>query len=101
MESQRYQRLNPIATAVAAGCTEILFALFVGFRMMGMMSQYGHVGWSGPSFTFGTGLVWWFGSALLTALAGAVFAWIYNAINGTTLSAISGQPSRSAQPPSA
>jgi hypothetical protein len=101
MESQQYQRLNPVATAIAAGCTELLFALFVGFRMMGMMSQYGHMGWSGPGITFGTGLVWWLGGALLTALAGAAFAWIYNAINRITKSAATGQQGQSPRTPSA
>lgn len=85
MESQRYQRINPVAAAVAAGCTELLFALLVGFRMMGMMAQYGHMGWGGPSFSVGAGLVWWLGGAVMSALAGAVFAWIYNAVNGSSV----------------
>ena len=84
MESQSYQRLNPLAMAVAAGCTELLFTLLVGFRMMSMMSQYGHMGWSGPGVTFGNGIFWWLGGAVLAALAGAVFAWIYNAISAAS-----------------
>jgi hypothetical protein len=72
------QELNPLAFAVAAGCTELVAVLLVGFPMAGMMS--GGYGMMQGGWGFGYGIVWWFGGALLAALAGAVFAWIYNAV---------------------
>jgi hypothetical protein len=77
---EQYRQLNPLAMAVAAGCTALLVALFVGFPMAGMMG-YGSM-WGG-GFSMGHGIAWWLGGALVAALAGAVFAWIYNAVVGS------------------
>lgn len=84
MQSQRYQPLNPLAIAVAAGVTWLLGSLLFGFSMMammggimggpGMMGVYSH----GSAMALST--MWWIG-AVLAALTGAFFAWIYNAVN--------------------
>jgi hypothetical protein len=78
-----YQQLNPLAAAVAAACTELLAALLIalpmlsmGGRMMG--GQTGMMGGSGPMIGFAA--AWWLGGAILFAVFGAVFAWIYNAV---------------------
>jgi len=92
MISNRYQQLNPLAVAVAAGCTELVSSLIVWWSMMGMMGGYGGMmgGYGGMmrgpggGFPIGYGIFWWVGSAMLTALAGALFAWIYNAINASS-----------------
>jgi hypothetical protein len=81
MQSQRYQQLNPLALAVAAGSTELITALIISFPtigMMRMMSGYGHMMW-------GVGITWWLGGAVISALAGAIFAWIYNAVNAPSI----------------
>ncbi len=85
MTSQRYQQLNPLALAVAAACTAFIAPLLIGLPMMGiggMMGRYGGGGmWGYPSgYAFGFGTFWIVG-ALLAALGGAIFAWIYNAVN--------------------
>jgi hypothetical protein len=97
MISNRYQQLNPLAVAIAAGCTELVSALVVWWSMAGMTGGYGGVMGGGttmggpmmrgPGIGFGYGLIWWLGGALLTALAGAFFAWIYNAINARSAGA--------------
>ena len=79
-EVTRYQQLNPLACAIAAGCSFLIFVLIIGFpmaSMSGMMGAYGGMMVRG----YGIGFAWWFGGAVAAALAGAVFAWIYNAIN--------------------
>lgn len=80
MKSQRYQQLNPLALAVAAGCTELIVSLFVGLSMMGMMGGPAMMGAYTHGSAMALGAMWWIG-AFLTALGGAAFAWIYNAIN--------------------
>ena len=85
----RYQRLNPLALAVASGCLALIAPLLIGFPMMSMgrmMGGYGpSAGVYGPPWGYGTGYlgfgVLWIVGALLAALAGAIFAWIYNAVN--------------------
>lgn len=80
IEVTRYQRLNPIAAALAAGCTALLFGLILGAPMFGA----GMMGGSGMimhEYGYGFTIAWWFAGALVAALAGAVFAWIYNAFN--------------------
>lgn len=79
-EMRQYQQLNPLGTAVAAGCTELIFVLMVGLPMMSMSGMMG-AGSGMMGHGYGFGFAWWFGGALLSALAGAVFAWIYNAVN--------------------
>lgn len=86
---QRYQQLNPLGLAVAAGITELLGVLLLGFPMISMMNGYGHMM---PGYTFGMGAVWWFTGAILAALAGAVFAWIYNVVNAAKTSALNAPP---------
>lgn len=84
MESQRYQQLNPTAFAAAAGCVELIIALFVAFPMIGIDGWYrprGMMSWYGTGLPFAFGIVWWIGGAVLAALVGAFFAWIYNAVN--------------------
>jgi hypothetical protein len=76
MQSTRYQQLNPLALAVAAGCTELISALLISFPMMGMMGQ-------ARSYA-GFAITWWIGGAVLSALAGAIFAWVYNAVNASS-----------------
>lgn len=84
--SQRYAHLNPAATAVAAACAEFAGALLVGLPMIGMMGGMGHMpGGYGMMSGFGFfGIAWWLGGALLFALLGALFAWIYNAVNAAS-----------------
>lgn len=59
--------------------------------MIGMMGGYGHM--MGMGFPFGFGIAWWLGGAVVAALAGAVFAWIYNAVNASSGVAGSADPS--------
>ncbi len=83
MKMQGYQQLNPLAMAVAAACAEVIAVLLFALPMLGMMGGYGsmmggygHMG----SFGFGFGIVWLLAGAVLAALLGAIFAWIYNAV---------------------
>jgi hypothetical protein len=101
MQAQRYTHLNPLAMAVASGCTELLLVLISGARAMSLMRGYGHMGWVGPVFPFAFRFVWWVGGALLTALGGAVFAWIYNAVNGRAAVAETAQPTTPSTPSTA
>ncbi len=97
MQTQRYQQLNPAALAIAAGSVAFIgsIVLRVGIMgMTGMMGGYGHGGamdgnqgmmgsygnmWGGISTGYVVaGVIVW---ALLAALLGATFAWIYNALN--------------------
>lgn len=88
MDSRQYQQLNPPALATATGVAAIVVSLFVGLPMMGfggMMGGYdGGGGWMmgryGPGYVFGFGIMWIVG-ALVAALAGAIVAWVYNAVN--------------------
>lgn len=80
MESQRYAQLNPLAAAVAAGTTALFGYLLIGLPMAGMMgSYYGRwgMGYGWHPFAF-----MWMGGIFTAALAGAIFAWVYNAVNG-------------------
>ena len=79
VEMTQYQRLNPFASALATGCTELIFALIVGLPMMGMGGMMNGYGMMGQGYA--VGLSWWLGGAVVAALAGAVFAWLYNAFN--------------------
>lgn len=84
MQPQRYQQLNPVALAVAGGVTWLLGSLLFGFSMMGMMGgMMGSPGMMG-AYSHGSAMalsaMWWIG-ALLAALIGAFFAWIYNGVN--------------------
>lgn len=86
MESQ-YHKLNPSALATATAVAAIVVSLFVGFPMLGfggMMHGYGEggsmMGRYGSGYVLGFGLMWIVG-ALVAALAGAVVAWVYNAVN--------------------
>lgn len=103
MESQRYQLLNPLAFAAAAGCTELIAALFVAVPMMGMVGWYhpgGMMSWYGTGLPLGFGIAWWIGGGLLTALAGAIFAWIYNAVNaGARATNVGSEPHTPASQP--
>jgi hypothetical protein len=67
----------------------LIAPLLIGFPVMSMGRMMGGYGSSpgvyGPPLGYGTGflglgLLWIFG-ALLAALAGAIFTWIYNAVN--------------------
>lgn len=70
--------MNPLACAIAAGCTELILALIIGLPMLGgMMGNYDGMMRHG----YGVGIVWWLGGAVVSALAGAVFAGIYNIVN--------------------
>ena len=80
MQSQRYQPLNPLGLAVAAGITWLLGSLLFGFAMMGMMGGPGMMGAYSHGSAMGLSAMWWIG-ALLATLAGAFFAWIYNGVN--------------------
>jgi hypothetical protein len=91
MESQQYQKLNPLALAVATGVAAIIISLFIGLPMMGfggmMGGRYGGSygpGWmmGGYGYGFGFGIMWIYG-AVVAALAGAIIAWVYNAVNAT------------------
>ena len=59
--SQRYQQLNPLAFAVAAGCTALIAPFLIGFPMMGiggMMGGYGGGGmWGYHAASKPSGLV--------------------------------------------
>lgn len=94
--SQHYARLNPLAMAVAAACAEIVGAILIGLPMLGMMGGNGHMpGGYGMMGGFGLfGIAWWLGGALLFALLGAIFAWIYNAVNAAApqTTGTTGQP---------
>lgn len=91
--TQRYQQLNPLAFAVAAGCAALIASVLIGFPMMGlggMMGGYGAHG-GGPwgyhsGNDFGFGMLFWLGGTLLVTLVGAIFAWIYNAVNAAPAS---------------
>lgn len=80
-EITRYQRVNPLACALAAGITELVFVLVIGWPMIGMGG--GMMGGYGGTMhnAFGIGVVWWLGGAVVTGVAGAFFAWLYNATN--------------------
>jgi hypothetical protein len=80
MQSQRYQQLNPLALAVAAGVTWLLGSLLFGFSMVGMMGGPGMMDAYSHGSAMGLSAMWWIG-ALLAALAGAFFAWLSNAVN--------------------
>lgn len=88
MTSQHYQQLNPLALAVAAGCTAVIAPVLIGLPMMGfggmMGGMWGYHG--GYSFGWGFGLLSWAVGVLLAALIGATFAWIYNAVNHASAS---------------
>lgn len=75
VEVTQYRRLNPAASAVAAGCTELIFVLFIGLPMVGMHMMGRMMG------LYAFGVLWWLGGAVLAAVGGAVFASIYNALN--------------------
>jgi hypothetical protein len=90
MESQRYhQQLSPLGLAIAAGATALILSLLVGLPMMGiggigggMMGGYGRgMMWGGYAQPFVGFDVMWIVCALIAALAGAILAWIYNAVN--------------------
>jgi uncharacterized membrane protein len=93
MESQQYQRLNPLAFAIAAGVAAIVVSLLIGLPTMGfggMMNGhyggYGGQGWMmggyGNGSVVGFGIMWLVG-VLVAALAGAIVAWVYNAVHAT------------------
>jgi hypothetical protein len=80
MQSQWYQQLNPLALAIAAGATWLLGSLLFGFTMMGIMGGPWMMGVYGHGSAMALSAMWWIG-ALLAAFGGALFAWIYNALN--------------------
>ena len=80
MQSQRYQQLNPLALAAAAGGTGLIVLLVVGISMAAMMGRYGMMRPYSHGAAIALGAMLW-GGALLAALAGAIFAWLYNAVN--------------------
>ena len=80
MQSQRYEHLNPVAFAVAAGVTGLVVSMLVGISMVGMMGTGGMMLPTNHGAAMALSAMWW-GGALLAALAGAVFAWIYNALS--------------------
>jgi len=93
MESQQYQRLNPLALGVAAAVAAIVVSLLFGLPAMGfggMMGGryggYGGPGWMmggfGNGFFLGFGMMWLVG-VLVAALAGATVAWVYNAVHAS------------------
>lgn len=105
MQQQRYSQLNPLAIALAAGCVALV-GFFLMVPMFGMMSGGGYGGMSrgdmGPyanGHMWGPGawplfsLIWAVGSAICVAIVGAIFAWVYNALNARR------EPSSSEQPP--
>jgi hypothetical protein len=85
MKARRYQQLNPMALAIAAGCTALIAPLLIGFPMMGiggMMGGHGGGGMWGYHSAYAVGFgMFWIAGAFLSALLGAIFAWIYNAVN--------------------
>jgi hypothetical protein len=93
MESQQYQRLNPLAFAIAAGVAAIVVSLLFGLPAMGfggMMGGryggYGGPGWMTGGFGNGSFLgfgIMWLVGVLVVALAGATVAWVYNAVHTT------------------
>lgn len=94
MQHPRYAQLNPGAFALAAGCVALVGTLVMAFPTVGMMSYmgpyYGHM-WGGAAWPF-FGIVGWIGSAICAAIAGAIFAWIYNAANASRTASSSDQP---------
>jgi hypothetical protein len=85
MKARRYQQLNPMALAIAAGCTALIAPLLIVFPMMGiggMMGGYCRGGMWGYNSAYAVGFgMFWIVGAFLSALVGAIFAWIYNAVN--------------------
>ena len=94
MKARRYQQLNPMALAIAAGCSALIAPLLIGFPMMGIGGMMGGHGGGGMMGGYGGGGMWgyhsayavgfgmfWIVGAFLSALLGAIFAWIYNAVN--------------------
>ena len=81
MKQLSYCQLDPLAAAIAAGASALLLDLIMGFSMMGMMGSGENAGMGSmmmmPSSGWHMGFMG-FGSVLLAALAGAVFAWVYN-----------------------
>lgn len=90
---EQYQKLNPLALAIAAGAAAIIISLFIGLPMMGfggmmgggmMGGGYNGQGWMmggyGNGSVLGFGITWIVG-VLVAALAGAIVAWVYNAVN--------------------
>lgn len=83
MESREYNQLNPAALAIAAGVTAIILSFVFGMPMLGfgaMMNGYHGGGWMMGGFGY-AGVAMWVAAGLVSALAGALAAWIYNAIN--------------------
>ena len=90
METGHYAQLNPVAAAVAAAVTGLLCYLAVGLPIAGMMgvgSYYGH-GWMRGGYGAGPGAFGFLSisaivmAIVISALGGAIFAWVYNAVNG-------------------
>jgi ABC-type branched-subunit amino acid transport system permease subunit len=95
----RYQKLNPLALAIAAGAVAIVISLFIGLPMMGfggmMGGRYGNSGQGWMMRGYGNGTVLGFGTlwivgALVAALAGAIFAWVYNAVSAAQTKEVAG-----------
>ena len=86
MKSQHHHKLNPAALAIAAGVAAIVISLLVGLPMIGfggMMAGhagYGGQGWMMGGAGYGFGLSMWIVGALFAAFAGAIVAWVYNAV---------------------
>jgi hypothetical protein len=86
MRSQ-YQQLNPLALAVAAGATELVGSVLLGFWMMATMGGPSMMGVYSHRSAMALIVAWWIG-VLLAALAGALFAWVYNAVNATNVTTL-------------
>ena len=90
MESQQYQKLNPAALAIAAAAAAIVISLFVSLPMMGFGGMMGGhsggypgQGWMMGGGGYGFGLGMWIAGAFFAAFAGAIVAWVYNAVNAS------------------
>ena len=103
MNSSKYQKLNPFALAIAGAAAATSTFLFFSLPMSGFGGMMGadhggfrSGGWMmggyGNAPAFGFGMMWFFG-AILAALAGAVVAWVYNAVNAASNNAIVGRES--------
>ncbi len=81
MKSLPGTELNPLAIAVAAGCTALLVPMLIALPMWGFGGMMGGgVGWMpGYGHSMGFGAIW-LGAAIVDGFARLVFAWICNAV---------------------
>jgi hypothetical protein len=92
MELKHYAQLNPAAMATAAGVTALIAYVFVGIPLgLGMVVTMARGPYEyGPPIGFGIAWPLGIGAIIVAAIAGAIFAWVYNVVNAGLKSEASG-----------